>query len=76
MIECSCIIEFIIQVGEERSNARLCRAFYLFFKMCLINSMIQEHESYYLSSRFYLSYDIKITLISHFLCEKVKILSS
>ena len=37
------------------------RAFYCFFAMSLINSIIQEQNV-----RFYLSYDIKITLKSHF----------
>ena len=43
-----------------------CRAFNLFFATSLKNSIIQEHDNV----RFYLSYDIQITLKSHFLCKK------
>ena len=41
----------------------------LFFATSLINSIIQEQEF-----RFYLSYDIKITLKSHFWLKKDMIL--
>ena len=47
-----------------------CRAFYLFFAMSLINSIIQEHEF-----RFNLSYDIKNTLKFHFWPKNIIILS-
>ena len=47
-----------------------CRAFYLFFATSLINSIIREHEC-----RLFLSYDIKITLKSHFCRKNVIILS-
>ena len=59
--ECSCSIEFIKQVKEE-IKYKACRAFYLFFSTSLINSIMLEHKCY----RFYLSYDIKITLKSQF----------
>ena len=36
--------EFIKQVWEKGKNARLCRAFYHFFAMCLMNLLIQEQE--------------------------------
>ena len=39
-----------------------CQVFYLFFATSLIDKIIQEHENV----RFYLSYEITITLKSHF----------
>ena len=39
-----------------------CRAFYIFFATSLMNSIIQEHEC--------LSYDINISLKSHFCSKK------
>ena len=45
--------------------------FYLFLATSLINSIIQES----MNVRFYLSYDIKITLKSHFCLKNVIILS-
>ena len=47
-----------------------CRAFYLFYAMSLINSILQEHDV-----KFYLSYDIKITLKCQFHRKNVIILS-
>ena len=35
-------VEFIKRVGED-IKCKACRAFYLFFAKCLINSIIQEH---------------------------------
>ena len=67
--ECSCFIEFIKQV-EEKVKCKACRAFDLFFATSLINSLILKHEF-----RFYLSYDIKITLKSHFCLKNFIILS-
>ena len=43
------------------SYTSACQAFYLFFATSLINLIILEHECWIL-----LSYDIKITLKSHF----------
>ena len=58
------------ELGEKKVKCEACRAFYLFFATSLINSLKQEHNV-----RFYLSYDIKITLKSHFCCKNVIILS-
>ena len=46
------------------------QAFYHFFATSLI---IQQHRSMHVT--FYVSYDINITLKSHFWCENVSILS-
>ena len=43
-----------------------CQAFHLIFAMSLINSIIQSTNV-----RLYLSFDIKITLKSHFCCKNV-----
>ena len=48
------------ELGKE-IRCEACRAFYLLFATSLINSIIQS-----MNVRFYLSYDIKITLKSHF----------
>ena len=50
---------------------RLAEHFYLFFATSLINSIILKSTNI----RFYLSYDIKITLKSHFCRNNVMILS-
>ena len=71
--ECSCFVEFIKQVGEKRSNARLAEHFfYLFFAASLINLIIQSTHI-----RFYLSYDIHIHIIfkSYFWRENVRVLT-
>ena len=41
--ECSCLIEFIKQVGKV-IKCEACRAFYYFFVTSLINLIIHEHE--------------------------------
>ena len=46
-----------------------CRAFYRFFAASLINSIILSPNV-----RFYLSYDIKTILKSHFWCENCWVL--
>ena len=53
----SCFIELIKQVGEKGIKCEACRAFYHFSA----NSFNRSSNV-----RFYLSYDIKITLKSHF----------
>ena len=55
------LLNLLNELGK-RDNCEACRAFYLFFATRLINSIRQEHE-------FYLSYDIMITLKSHY-CHK------
>ena len=55
--------EFIKRVGEI-DKMRACRACYLFFPTSLMNSVYKSTNV-----RFYLSYDIEITLTSHF-CRK------
>ena len=49
---------------KKRGKCEACRAFHLFFATSLINSIKQEH-----ACEIFLSYDIKITLKSHF-CRK------
>ena len=63
--ECSSFIEVIKQVEEQRKNARLAKHFTFFLQ--------QEYRN--TNVRFFSSYDIKITLNSHFWCKKVIILS-
>ena len=48
---------------RKRDKCEACGTFYFSFATSLINSIIQEHD---LVPRFYLSYDIKITLKFHF----------
>ena len=57
------LLNLLNELGKE-IKCEACQAFYLFFAASLINSIIQEHNV-----RFYLSYDIKITLKSYF-CRK------
>ena len=68
--ECSCNFEFIKQLKETKFEA--CREFYHFFARSLINSMIYRCTNI----RFYLSYDIRITLNTfgekaHYVCNCV-----
>ena len=63
------LLNLLNELGK-RDKMQACRAFYLFFATSLINSIIQEHNV-----RFYLSYDIKITLKSHS-CRKIVIILS
>ena len=51
----------LLNLLNELGKREACRAFYLFFATSLINSIIDGH-----SCKIYLSYDIKITLKSHF----------
>ena len=60
------LLNLLNKLGK-RDKFDSCQAFYLFFATSLINSIIQEHE--------FLSYDIKITLKSHFCRKNVMILS-
>ena len=66
--ECSCFIEFITSWGKE-IKCKACRAFYLFFATSLINSIKS------MNVRFYLSYEIKITLKSQVCRKNILILS-
>ena len=59
------LLNLLNELRKREIKCEACRAFYLFFATSLINSIIQEHEF-----RFYLSYDIKYTLKSHFWREK------
>ena len=54
------LLNLLNELGK-RDKMRACRAIYLYYATSLINSIIQEHNV-----RFYLSYEIKITLKSHF----------
>ena len=54
------LLNLLNESGKE-IKCEACRAFYLFYAISLINSIIQEHVV-----RFYLSYDIKISLKYHF----------
>ena len=63
------LLNLLNELGK-RDKMRACRAIYLYYATSLINSIIQEHNV-----RFYLSYEIKITLKSHFWRENVIILS-
>ena len=56
------------ELGKE-IECEACRAFYFFFATRLINSIKS------MNARFYLSYDIKITLKIHFSRKNVIILS-
>ena len=55
---------------EKEVKCETGRAFYLFLATSLMNSITQEHKV-----RFFLSYDIKISLNSHFWRKNVIILS-
>ena len=57
---CSCFIKFIKQV-EKEIKFEACRAFQVSLKNCLINSIILEHECYFLSITCHETHDIKIT---------------
>ena len=54
------LLNLLNELGK-RDKCEACRAIYLYYATSLINSIIQEHNV-----RFYLSYEIKITLKSHF----------
>ena len=58
------LLNLLNELGKS-DKCKACRAFYHFFTTSLINSITQEHD---------LSYDINITLKSHFWCENVSIL--
>ena len=54
------LLNLLNELGK-RNKMRGLSSIYLFFATSLINSIIQDHDV-----RFYLSYDIKIILKSHF----------
>ena len=58
------LLNLLNQLGKK-DKMRGSPSILSFLAMSLINSIIQEHNV-----RFYLSYDIKITLKSHF-CRKM-----
>ena len=62
------LLNLLNKLGKK-INCEACRAFDHFFATSLINSITQEQNV-----RFYLSYDIKITLKSHFCWKSVIIL--
>ena len=63
------LLNLLNELGKE-IKCEACRAFYLFFATSLLISIYKSTNI-----RFYLSYDIKITLKSHFCRNNVMILS-
>ena len=64
------LLNLLNQLIKRAIKCEARPAFYRFFATSLINSIIQSKKV-----RFYLSYDIKITLKSHYWREKDKIFS-
>ena len=64
------LLNLLNKLIKRATKCEACQAFYHFFATSLINSIIQSTNV-----RFYSSYDIKITLKSHFCRKKDKIFS-